>query len=100
MMQDLEKYGLVFSPDAPYELLSSNTFSIADILFCERYYETYERLSELGAELVRRFARAAGGLSAFVCHVMASGALDRRDRAELDAVLADVMLRGSVARTH
>jgi len=92
MMNDIERYGLVFSPTPPYELLSSRTFSIEDVVYCERYCEAYERMSELGPELVRRFANVTGGLTAFLERVMESGALDRGDKAELQVVLAKLML--------
>jgi anaerobic magnesium-protoporphyrin IX monomethyl ester cyclase len=94
MMQDIETYGLVFTPTPPYELLSSRTFSIDDILFCERFTNTYYELyARMGDELFNRFARIAGSLSALVRLVMESGALERGDIDQLNRVLATLMLR-------
>ncbi len=67
MMDDAEEQRLVFSEYPPYELLSSATFSLDDIIFCERFQQECARLLGLlpRAELERQ-ARAAGGLSALV----------------------------------
>ena len=79
-------HGTAFdSPDA-------DTFLRQSRAVCERYCEAYERMSELGPELVRRFANVTGGLTAFLERVMESGALDRGDKAELQVVLAKLML--------
>ena len=41
LMRDAERFGMVFSSDPPYELLRSDTFSLADLRLCERFYESY-----------------------------------------------------------
>lgn len=93
LMHDAAKYGLVFSASPPYEMLSSSTFSIEDILFCNRFTETMETLrNRTNAELFHRLCQLAGSLSALVRLVMDSGvALDSDDPAPLNRVLAGLL---------
>ena len=92
MMRDVDTYGLVFSSMPPYELLRSQSFSLDDILFCEAFSNTYYGLrGHLGEDMLRRFARMAGSLSALVRLVMETGALQRDSVEELNRVLASVM---------
>jgi len=95
MMRDADTYGLIFSSSPPYELLSSRTFSIEDILFCDRFATTFEYLStNMSAELLDRLGRLAGGLSALVQLVMDSGVmLDPQNTDALRRVLAGLMTR-------
>jgi anaerobic magnesium-protoporphyrin IX monomethyl ester cyclase len=97
MMDEVDTYGFVFSPTPPYELLSSHSFSLEDIRFCQRFTETYYFLHDrMGLPLLERFARMTGTLSALVDRVMQSGAADRADPEALDSVLAALM-RGDPA---
>ncbi|MEO1084007.1 MAG: B12-binding domain-containing radical SAM protein, partial [Acidobacteriota bacterium] len=82
MMDDVEEHGLVFNPNPPYELLQSHTFSLQDVIFCERFRHAFtdftalfnrERVRELSADtdlgvsgLVRRFMEAGQCSEAFL----------------------------------
>jgi anaerobic magnesium-protoporphyrin IX monomethyl ester cyclase len=98
MMDDVDRYGLVFTPTPPYELLSSDTFSLEDVHFCETFTQTYYWLRDrMEYDLLRRFSRMAGKLSSLVELVMRSGALDQPDGADhLAGVLAGLMREDSV----
>lgn len=73
MMADADKYGLVFSADPPYELLGSNTYSLQDIAFCERFPGAYKQLlNHLGSQGFARLAAPAGP-SSIVKRFMADG---------------------------
>ena len=92
MMNDLDTYGLVFSSTPPYELLSSHTFSLDDLLFCERFTRTYYSLRRhLNNDLLRSLSRMAGGLSSLVQFVIDHGAAESKDADEMTRVLADFM---------
>lgn len=79
MMADKDKYRLVFSGSPPYELLSSGTYSLQDLIFCDRFRHAYERLLGLfnSAEL-ELLAEAAGGVSKMVVGLLEFG-VDRGD---------------------
>lgn len=97
MMRDVDTYRLVFSPTPPYELLSSQSFSLEDILFCESYARAYYWLHErMGGELLPKFAQMAGGLSALLRFVMRSGVFPDGDIHQLNRILARVM-KGELA---
>lgn len=67
MMDDAEAHGLVFSAIPPYEMLSSNTFSLDDVVACERFQYAYgELLGRLPTEATRQLAATAGGVSALI----------------------------------
>jgi hypothetical protein len=95
MMRDAGTYGLIFSSSPPYELLSSRTFSIEDILFCDRFATTFDYLStNMSAELLDRLGRLAGRLSTLVQLVMDSGVvLEPQNTDALRRVLAGLMTR-------
>lgn len=67
MMADAAKYRMVFSEFPPYELLSSDTFSLEEILYCERFRHA---LADLRASVpepaLTKEAQKAGGISKMV----------------------------------
>ena len=72
MMADAEKHGLVFSESPPYELLSSDSYTLDEVMFCERLRAAYpETLQTLGAARTRRLAQRVGGVSEVVRRRMA-----------------------------
>ena len=74
MMAEAERYGLVFSPVPPYELLRSDTYSHDDIVLCERFRQAYDRLpGDLGGEEFRRLVERAGGVAAAIREYLATG---------------------------
>jgi hypothetical protein len=91
MMETAAQYGLTFSAHAPYELLKSNTFTLDDVLLCERYHVTYQRLRLLSDDLLRRFTRVCGSLSALVRRVM-DDPLAANDPRGLEQSLARIMM--------
>ena len=57
----------------PYEMLSSATFSLDDIIFCERFQQAYAAvLGQLGADELSRLAADLGGVSGIVRRYMDS----------------------------
>jgi len=74
MMDDAEEHALVFSQVPPYELLSSDTFSLDDVVACERFQHAYgDLLGHLPSRAVRRLAEAAGGVSTLVRRYLDGG---------------------------
>lgn len=67
MMAEVETHGFVFNEFPPYELLASNSFSLQDIIACERFYHALTRLlGAIPSADARGLATAAGGISAIV----------------------------------
>ncbi len=61
MMEDVERFDLVFSQRPPYELLSSSTFTLKDIMFCERFRHAHDQLlAYVPAEEARQLSGGAG----------------------------------------
>ncbi|MEO1370720.1 MAG: radical SAM protein, partial [Acidobacteriota bacterium] len=86
MMDDVETHGLVFSPNPPYELLQSHTFSLQDVIFCEKFRHAY---SDFTAHFSRRSIRelpgvSDAGISALVRRFMAEGSCPEAFRKALD----------------
>ena len=77
MMDDAEKHGLVCSAIPPYEMLSSNTFTLDDVIECERFQEEYGRLlGSLPSRESRLLADSAGGVSKLILRYMDGGHAD------------------------
>ena len=86
MMADADAYGLFFSDSPPYELLSSDSFTLEEILFCERFRSAYpETVRKLGGARTRELAAKLGGVSELVRRQMA-GELDPE---RLDGLVRD-----------
>lgn len=95
MMDDAEKYELVFSQIPPYELLSSHSYTLEDLLECENFqFARDELLGRLPTAAMDRLVAEAGSLSALVRRYMEGGhgspdafrrALERQGQWPLDA---------------
>ncbi len=67
MMETTDRYGLVFSPVPPYELLRSNTYSHEDIMFCEEFRRAYDDLpAKLGGPIFQNLVARAGSVSSVI----------------------------------
>ena len=85
MMADVEKYGLVFSRFPPYELLSSNTYSLEDVMFCERYQQAFQDLPRrVPPNQLRSLAGKLGGISNILKRYLEEG---QQNQAAFAAVL-------------
>lgn len=74
MMDDAEEHALVFSRIPPYEMLSSKTFTLDDVIECERFQAAHGRLlGGLPSAATRQLAQALGGISALVRRFLAEG---------------------------
>lgn len=74
MMDDAEEHSMVFSQVPPYEMLSSSTFTLDDIIECERFQEAHGRLlGGLPSFATRRLAESLGGVSALIRRFLAEG---------------------------
>lgn len=101
MMDDVDRHGLVFSQSPPYELLSSATFSLADVIFCERFHRAYaDLLGRLPAGELRRLAASAGGVSALVRLFMARGCEDAAAFREALAAEPESWMAPALAETR
>ena len=70
MMADAAEHQLVFADGPPYELLSSRTFTIDDVVFCSQFAATYDAMRHrLGDDLLWRITRLTGGLSGLIQRV-------------------------------
>ncbi len=77
MMADAGRYGLVFNPSPPYELLGSNTYSLDDLIFCERFQQAFRDLPRrLRSDDLRALAAELGGISSVVKGFMTAAAED------------------------
>ncbi|MCP3962047.1 MAG: B12-binding domain-containing radical SAM protein [bacterium] len=74
MMDDAEEHALVFSEIPPYEMLSSATFTLDDVVECEEFQYAYnEVLGALPSRTTRRLAQAAGGVSNLILRYVEGG---------------------------
>jgi hypothetical protein len=92
MLEDVDKYGLVFSQAPPYELLASSSFTIEDVVFCERYSQAYQLLSaKLQPRLLDNFARMTGGVSRLITELLNRGFSQTTDPSAVTSMFADIM---------
>ncbi len=74
MMADSSKYDLLFSESPPYELLSSNTYSLSDLVFCDQFQHAYEKLlGVIQTSELSLLVEAAGGVSQIVIELLDYG---------------------------
>lgn len=92
MMDDPAAHGLIFSATPPYELLASDTFTIDEIRYCERFAAMYDFLeSKMDHKLLAQFVQMAGRLSAVVGPAIDAVDLQQGDEAEFNRVMASII---------
>ncbi len=72
LLNDAHQYGMTFSQSPPYELLSSDSYSLEDLMFCCDFAHMYNQLmNRVGPHGLNRFVKPTDSISQFVKKLMA-----------------------------
>ncbi len=67
LVKDAQQYGMKFSKSPPYELLSSNSYTLKDLMFCRDFCDMYHKLLlHLYPDGLYRFVKPTDSVATFV----------------------------------
>ena len=92
MLADVGKYALVFNPSPPYELVRSATYSIDDLIECERFTQAFYACRGSNRALLDTLAQLNGSFSRLISNLGRYGLTSETTSAQANEIFARLMV--------